>query len=174
MAIITIFGLAGTGTSTCGKLLAKKLDYEFISTGGLFRAQAEELGLTLHEYEKNINNNPEKDKEFDQKIEKLGQEKDNLVIDSRLAWYFIPNSIKIKFHCPDEIRLKRVSDRDNVSQEEAEHKTFFREKSHMNRYTQTYGLVDYTADENFDFIIETNSLTPEEIVEEILKKINKK
>lgn len=174
MAIITIFGLAGTGTSTCGKLLANKLGYEFISTGGLFRAQAEELGLTLHEYEKNINNNPEKDKEFDQKIEKLGQEKDNLVIDSRLAWYFIPQSIKIKFHCPDEIRLKRICNRDNVSQEEAEHKTFFRENSHMNRYKQTYGLADYTADENFDFIIETNSLTPEEIVEEILKIINKK
>ena len=174
MAIITIFGLAGTGTSSCGKLLAKKLGYEFISTGGLFRAQAEELGLTLHEYEKNINNNPEKDKEFDQKIEKLGQEKDNLIIDSRLAWYFIPQSIKIKFQCSDEIRLKRVCDRDNVSREDARHKTFFRETSHMNRYTQTYGLADYTADEHFNFIIDTNSLTPEEIVEEILKKINKK
>jgi cytidylate kinase len=172
MAIITIFGLAGTGTSSCGKLLANKLGYEFMSTGGLFRLQAEELGLTLHEYEKNINNNPQKDREFDQKIEKLGQEKDNLVIDSRLAWHFIPGSIKIKFHCMDQIRLRRISERDKVSQEEAEHKTFFREMSHMNRYKQTYGLVDYTADEHFDFIIETSSLTPSEIVDEIIKKIN--
>jgi CMP/dCMP kinase len=171
MAIITIFGLAGTGTSSCGKLLAKKLGYDFISTGSLFRSQAEELGLTLHEYEKNINNNPDKDKEFDQKIKQIGLEKDNLVIDSRLAWYFIPNSKKIKFYCPDEIRLKRVSDRDGVSKEEAEDKTFFRENSHMIRYRKTYGLADYTDDKNFDFIIETSRLTPEEIVEIILKEL---
>ena len=169
MAIITIFGLAGTGTSSCGKLLAKKLNYKFISTGDLFRLQAKELGLTLHEYEKNINNNPEKDKEFDKKIKRIGLEEDNLVIDSRLAWHFIPHSKKIKFHCSDDIRLKRICNRDKVSLEEAKHKTFFREKSHMLRYRKTYGLKDYADDKNFDFIIETNHLTQKEIVEQILK-----
>lgn len=171
MAIITIFGLAGTGTSSCGKLLAKKLNYEFMSTGNLVRACAKDLGLELHEYEKLLHENPDKDKEFDQKIKQIGLEKDNLVIDSRLAWHFIPHSKKIKFHCPDEIRLKRICLRDNLFLEEAKKVTFFRENNHMTRYQDLYDINDYTSDENFDFVIETSTMTPEEVVDVIVKKL---
>lgn len=171
MAIITIFGLAGTGTSSCGKLLAKKLNYEFISTGGLVRSFAKDLGLELHEYEKILKENPEKDKEFDEKIKKLGQEKDNLVIDSRLAWHFIPHSKKIKFHCPDEIRLKRICLRDTIFLDEAKHVTFFRESNHMTRYKSLYNIDDYTDDSHFDIVLETSTMTPEEIVDVIVKKL---
>jgi cytidylate kinase len=171
MSIITIFGLAGTGTSSCGKLLAKKLSYEFLSTGNLFRMAAKEIGLELYDYEKLLNENPEKDREFDQKIKKIGEEKNNLIVDSRLAWYFIPHSIKIKFTCPDNIRLKRICLRDNLFLDEAKRVTFFRENSHMIRYKNLYQIENYTDDKNFDFVIDTSVNTPEEIIKIILKKI---
>jgi cytidylate kinase len=40
---ITIFGLAGSGTSTIGKLLCEKLGYKFMSSGNIMRSWAKEL-----------------------------------------------------------------------------------------------------------------------------------
>lgn len=47
--IITISGDIGSGKSTTGKLLAKKLDYKYLSTGAIQRQIAEEMGMTTLE-----------------------------------------------------------------------------------------------------------------------------
>lgn len=40
--IITVGGLAGTGTTTTAELLSEKLGIPFVSSGSIFRAMAEE------------------------------------------------------------------------------------------------------------------------------------
>ena len=40
--IITVGGLAGTGTTTTAELLSEKLGIPFVSSGSIFRARAEE------------------------------------------------------------------------------------------------------------------------------------
>lgn len=168
MAKITIFGLAGTGTSTVGKLLAERLNYNFISTGNLFRAKAAALGLDLYQFEKLCNSNERVDKDFDQEIAKYGKQHDNFVMDSRLAWYFIPDSIKIKFECDFDTRIKRVAMRDNISFDSAKEKTVIREADSKKRYQDYYGIADLSDDKHFDFLIDTTSLAPEQITEEII------
>lgn len=169
MSIISIFGLAGTGTSSCGKLLAEKLRYNFISAGNIVRQIASERGLDLHEYEKVLNSNSDLDKEFDDKIEKIGKEQNNLVIDSRLAWYFIPHSIKIKFVCDDTVRFNRICARENISFEKVREVTLFRENSHAKRYDEIYGISKYDADEHFDLIIDTTNISVDEVVDKIFE-----
>lgn len=173
MAIISIFGLAGTGTSTCGKLLAEKLNYKFYSTGGLFRKMAEDQGMTLYEFEKVVHENPNMDKDFDEKIKQLGLDEDNFVIDSRLAWFFIPHSKKVKLHTDLETRISRVMNRDQVTYDEAMEKTLTRENDHVERYHEIYpDIEDYSQDSNFELVIDSGHKNPEEIVEEIIKTFN--
>ena len=43
--IITIGGLAGTGTTTAAKVLSEKLDVPFVSAGSIFRDMAKERGI---------------------------------------------------------------------------------------------------------------------------------
>ena len=171
--IITIFGLAGTGTSTCGKILAEKLGYEFISTGNMVRKIADEYGMDLHDFEKRLKENPEIDKKLDQKITKIGKEKDNLVIDSRLAWYFIPHSFKVKFLCDNDVRIQRVADRDGIPFEEAENQTLHRESLHVEKYRDLYGIDDYENDINFDLVIESTNLDQNNLVNKIIQFIDK-
>lgn len=171
--IITIFGLAGTGTSTCGKLLAKKLGYDFLSTGNLVRQMANERGLDLNRFEDLMKNDSTIDLTLDQKISKIGKQKrtKGLIIDSRLAWYFIPDSFKIKFTCDDNIRTKRVTERDRVSFKEAKEKILHRENIHRNKYRDLYGIENYESNENFDFVINSGVLDTENLVMKILEKM---
>ncbi len=172
MAIISIFGLAGTGTSTCGRLLASELDYKFYSTGKIFREIAEENEMTLYEYEKLVHVDHNIDTDFDKRIQELGLREDNFVIDSRLAWFFIPHSRKIKLETDLEIRISRVASRDKISYEEALEKTLVREADHFERYHKIYPEIqDYSADNNFDLVIDSGKSSPDEIVKKIISII---
>ena len=48
--IITLWGKAGSGKGTVSKLLAQELDYEIISIWTLKRKIAEEMGLSISEF----------------------------------------------------------------------------------------------------------------------------
>ena len=174
MVKITIFGLAGTGTSSIGKQLAKDNNLEFISTGNIFRELAKNEGYTLIEFSELCKNNLKYDKELDNKIKTIGKNKNNFVIDSRLAWYFIPDSIKIKLNCEFNTRIKRISKRDNLSIEETKIKTNNREKFELERYSKLYNLNNYFKDENFELIIDTTNKNIEEIIKIIQNYIKNK
>ena len=93
--IITISGFPGSGKSSTAKGIALELGYEHFSSGDLFREMAAERNLSVE----GINFAAEKSKDIDYKVDKLlesmGKEKDNLVIDSRTAFHWIPNSFKV-------------------------------------------------------------------------------
>lgn len=171
MAKITIFGLAGTGTSTTGKALALKLKYDFTSSGNLAREDAHERGLSIYEWGQLAKADPSLDMRLDKKIEEFGKEHPDCVVESRLAWHFIPDSIKVKLTCEIKTRLERVSRRDNVSIDEAGKSLGLREKADEERFNQYYGIPHSFADEHFDLILDTTSTPVVEIVTAIEKFI---
>lgn len=171
MAKITIFGLAGTGKSTTGKTLAAKLNCAFVSTGGIFRDQAKEAGVELFEYDQMAEKDPAIDQKLDARIAEIGRIHEGLVLESRLGWYFVPDSFKVKFVCDDAERFSRVARRDNMSVEEAEKISKVRENSHAERFRKIYGIEDYSADEHFDLIIDTTHIKAHDVVEKILENI---
>lgn len=48
--IITIGGLAGSGTTTAAEVLSNKLDIPYISAGSIFRDMAKERGMSVLEF----------------------------------------------------------------------------------------------------------------------------
>ena len=172
---ITIFGLAGTGTSTIGKLLAKKLNYKFKSSGNMIREIAKQRNQTIYEFEKEIisDSNFKFDIQLDNKIEEFGRNNKEFILESRLAWHFIPDSFKIKLTCDKEESYKRITKRENIPINKAKKKTIQRANGIIERYSKVYPHIQFPPqDEKFNIIIDTTKISPEEIVSKIMQKIN--
>jgi predicted cytidylate kinase len=169
---ITIFGLAGTGKSTTAKLISEKLGYEYMSTGNIFRSMAKEHDMTLNEFEALCESNEKYDRELDEiRVTEYGKANDNFVFESRLAWHFIPDSIKIRLYCNDEERLQRVAYREDKKIDVVRMETEYRENSIRKRYKSLYEIDDLDNPNNFDLNIDTTNNSVEKVVQTILDYI---
>ncbi len=167
MAKVTIFGLAGTGTSTTGKRLAEELQVPFISSGNIFRKKAAELNMSLLEFEAFTEKNPEFDNILDNELAEYGRSHAAFIIESRLAWHFIPDSIKIKLDCDFDARVQRVADRDGLTFDQAKAETLYRETKALKHYKDLYGIELYTDDAHFDHVIDTTHISVDEVISKI-------
>ena len=175
--ILTISGLHGTGKSTIGKLIAENLEIQYYSTGQAFRDLAQDINMTLEEFTDYVEKNPEIDEKLDEKIIKIAQ-KGNIIIDSQLSGYILKSiaDFKILLLCPLEIRVKRMTERDNTPYEQKLKETKIREKSELERFKHLYS-IDLSDQKEiqkiYDLIINTENLTVEKIVEKILSTLEK-
>lgn len=179
---ITVFGFEGTGKSSTSNLLSRKLGYIFKSSGNMMREIAIERGFEsleelnthrltqLHEH-----NNFSIDKDLDLYIEKFGKENDNFVFESRLAWYLIPDSFKIKLFCSEDVRAERVASRDNISVSEARENNARRQLENTEIYKTAYGLKEYPPVDNlFDVIVDTGKMPLNQVVEYLHRTLQDK
>ena len=93
--IVTITGFPGSGKSTLGKGIAKALGFKHYSAGDFLRQISKEMGMSLMQIQQEMEKNTEIDLELDKRTEKVAGKEDNFVIDGRMAWHFVPKSIKI-------------------------------------------------------------------------------
>lgn len=171
---ITIFGNPGTGKSTVGKLLALKLGYEYKSSGNMFRDMGKELGMTVYEIDTLSQTDPQYDIKLDQMVAEYGRTHDNFVFESRLAWHFIPDSVKIRLYTTDHVGAERVAQRERISVEDAAEKNALRIGTYA-RYSETYPDVHYPpTQEDFDLNIDVTHPLPEAIVDEIIAWLKNK
>ena len=174
---ITISGEPGAGKSTAARLLAKKLNYKHYSIGDFMRDMAQERKIDFFAFIKLAEKDKSIDEEIDQRQIELGQKEDNFVIDSRLGFHFIPDSVKIFMDADFEERAKRVfGDRirkeHNVTLENTKENLKMRKNNELKRYMGYYNLNPFDK-RHYDFVIDTTNLTPEQVVEKMLAFINK-
>ncbi len=178
---ITITGNLGSGKSSIGKVLKEK-GYEIISTGNVFRELAMEKGLSVEEFNKQVNEATRKgDRSVDQMIDdmtaRIGRERDNIMFDSRLAWNFVPDSFKV-FVITDIDEASRRIFNDSVransesyeSQETCKKALVHRQEMESVRFKEIYE-IDYYDMSNYNLVIESTNAAPAEIAEEILEKM---
>lgn len=179
--IITISGVPGSGKSTVAKILAQKLGYEYFSVGETRGKLALEKNLTLDELNKLGEKEDWTDRPLDEQQKQLGQTRDNLVIEGRLSWYFIPRSFKVfltveikeaarrtlenRAERPDEKTLDTLDQAQKAAEE--------RLTSDKKRYLKYYGL-DYTDPKHYDLVIDTTGIPAEEVARQILDQIKKR
>ncbi|MEM4335529.1 MAG: cytidylate kinase family protein [Candidatus Anstonellales archaeon] len=168
-SIITISGFAGAGKTTLGKLLAKKLNYRFIAP--TFKDIAKKEGITLMEFQRRAEKDPDIDKKFDNYIKKEAKS-GRCVIATWLAPWMVKNSFKIWVFAPLEIRAKRLAKRDGISIKEAKRHILEREESNRKRYKKVYGIdiMDYSI---FDVCLNAKTFKPKEMVGIIMEALKR-
>lgn len=177
--IITISGLPGSGKTSVGKLLAKRLDLKFYSIGDLRGKMAMDRGLTIDQLNEIGMKEKWTDREADEYQKKLGENDDNFVIESRLGFYFIPKSVKIFLEVDPRkaaeriFRNQRPDEKRKETVEDVLGSIRKRMKSDETRY-QKYYKVDFLDKSHYDIIIDTTDLTAAQVVDKIIKFIEKR
>ncbi len=114
--IITLGGRAGSGTSSAGRALAKRLGYKFYCAGDIRRKFAVDKSITLAELNEMAEKDPYSDKLVDDEMKRMSKTEDNIVVDAWLGFYFFPDSIKIFLDADVKVRAKRILERANFEE----------------------------------------------------------
>lgn len=182
--IITISGVPGSGKSTVAKMVARRLGFGHYSAGDFMRELAEKRGVSLLEISRLAEKDVSIDRELDDRTVKLGKKEDDFVMDSRLAYHFIPGSFKVFLTVDDGEAAKRIfSDIKGKKQgrrTERESTTLAatlaavkkRRASEQQRYRKYYNLNPYAL-ERYDLVIDTTRETPESVVEKVVDAVKK-
>ena len=176
--IITIAGKPGSGKSTTSKGLAKTLELTHFSSGDFFRAIGKERGIDVFQTNLVAENEKEIDELVDQKLRDLGTEKDNMIIDSRMAWHWMPYSFRVYLDLDLETAAERIFTTLEQERLEAEHipdtahayaaQLQQRLDSESKRYLNLYNVNPYDAS-NYDLVVDTAKYNTEEVQQIILE-----
>lgn len=180
--IITIAGFPGSGKSSVARMVAADLGYDHFSSGELFRMLAEEEGLDLLSASVSAEQDADIDLAVDRKLRQIGEHQDKLVIDSRMAWYWIPESFKVFLTLDFETAAKRIIEtkearknaNENIPTNVAEYAGILeaRFESERRRYQALY-KVDLSDKSNYDLIIDTKANDQEAVSKAILTAYQK-
>lgn len=176
--IISFNGDEGSGKSTVAKLVSAKLTYPRYYMGQIFRDMAAKKNLTLVEYLQSGETDPSVDREVDDYLIELSQKESAFVIESRTAWHFIPESLKIYLRVDENEGAKRVF---NELQKENKRNEIIgdfsltdilgkiqeRRRTDDARYIKYYG-INIRDEKNYDFILDTTNLSKEEVFEKVM------
>jgi len=179
MAIIRVSGHLGAGKTTVCKKLSEALGYKNHYTGDIFRQLAEEKGLSIEVFYKQMVNSPELEKEIDNRQEKLMLAEDNLVVQGRIApflsWNHSYKKINLFFGVSDEEGARRqLKRKENEGKKLEEMLKLSQERTseERKRYRILYPhIVDYLDKGAFDIVIDTTFLNEDEVFIETLNKI---
>jgi len=177
--IITICGGLGSGKSSTADNVAKELGFQRFSSGDFFRQVGLELGLSINEINKRAETDPRIDEMTDEKLRQL-RNADKIVVDSRTAYHWIPESFKVYLDLPLEIAKNRVlnsikenklrqQSEQSSSEEEVFNKMKERFESEQKRYWDLY-KINNTDKSQYDLVIDTNKNNLNEVVQIILSE----
>lgn len=182
--IITIAGSLGSGKSSTAKMVAEMLGYKHYSTGDFMRSIAEEKCVSLVEFNKIAESDSSIDKMLDDKNLEIG-EMQNVVLDSRLGFHFIPSSFKVFLELDSSIASERILKDKNFNPnrnkessgsfdtvESIKEKINSRLESERKRYKDLYNIEDHTEYNNFDLVINTADIPLEEVSKKVIEEYN--
>ena len=171
--IITLTGKPGSGKSSTADRVAEMLGYTRYSSGEYVREFVHKQKMTLEEFNTNAERHPEVDHQIDEKLRALRDHRD-IVIDARLAFYWIPESFKVYLDLDSDVAIARIyrdasmntlrsnageGDRDmtDVADQVDE-----RMRSERVRFKKLYGVNPYSI-EHFDLVIDTARHSPQTV-----------
>lgn len=173
--IISIAGDLSSGKTTVTKLMQETLGYEIYRNGAYFRKLAAEKGMSVTEFNEYVKGHPEIDRQIEQSAKEYAEKHENLIIDARLGFYAVPDSFKIYLRIDiDEAAKRAFNDPDRKStesfntMEEQKADLIKRFELENERYFNLYGIHKEDMS-NYDFVLDTTKLTPDEVNEKIIK-----
>lgn len=173
--IITITGKPCSGKGATTAYIVGKYGFTKFSGGAIFRKIATERGIDILEL--NRKKDTSIDKLVDDEIKQIGKTRFNedLIIDSRTAWMFIPKSFKVFLDVEEVEQVKRMKSSGRVDEiidlppEEAIKSLRERFALENERYMSLYGKNNEDLS-SFDLVVDTTNLTVEEVGDKIMEK----
>jgi len=171
---ITITGDPGSGKTTFARNVAARTGYRLITTGNMFRELAKKKGISVAALNELAETQEEIDREVDDYIKGLNSAAEHLVLDSRMAWKFLSNALKIRLTVDLPVAVERIfNDKERAVSwndsfpdlETAVDEVKRRRQSEILRYQTLYG-VNIGEDANFDLVINTSHKTQQEVLAE--------
>jgi len=171
--IITISGKPGSGKSSTADKVAELLSYTRHSSGDIVRQILKGKGMTLAEYNQKASHDHDLDAKVDEELRLLRESKD-IVIDSRLGFYWLPESFKVYLDLDLDIATARIfkdsvtnSSRSSVetgsgSLSDVAKQVRERMLNEQSRFRQMYGVDPYDTS-HFDFVIDTSRQNPQSV-----------
>ena len=179
--IITITGKPGSGKSTTSKAVASELSYRHFSSGDLFRSIGNERGVNVLQANLSGEHDSSIDHLVDQRLRDIGAEEDNMVIDSRTAWHWMPFSFKVYLDLDLLTAAERIILSTDLARLETEHipnnpKEYTvalqqRLDSEARRYKKLYDVNPYDIS-NYDLVIDTKINNTEQTVVLVLSRFH--
>ena len=173
---ITLSGTLGSGKSTVGKELARRLNIPYISAGQIFRDLGQISSLDALQTNLEAETNRALDDAVDNYVRSLNKTTTDFVIDSRMAWHFVENALKVFLSVTPEVAARRVSqDKTRSNEQYASYEAALeglraRRESELKRYKRLYD-VDIEDPSNYDISIQTDDVDAPEVVDLILRSV---
>lgn len=171
--IITLSGKPGSGKSSTADKVAELLGYTRHSSGDMVRRILQRKGMTLEEYNAEAEDDHDLDDKVDEELRAL-RTKEDIVVDSRLGFYWIPESFKVYLDLDLDIATARIF-KDTISNnmrksvesggdslDDVARKVKERMLTEQNRFRKLYGVDPYNKS-HFDFIIDTSRQNPQSV-----------
>ena len=161
--IITVAGSPGSGKSSTAKAAAAALGFRHFSSGDVFRQLAAARGQSIEAMNISAEIQRDIDLQVDQSLRDMYRSKSRLVINSRMAWRWMPQSFKVFLVLDPQTAAQRIFDSLGEAGRESEQATSLEEvrasidrrfASEQKRYRALYD-VDPTDPLNFDLVINT-------------------
>jgi len=171
--IICISGLAGTGKSTLSKKLAEKYHLRYYSGGDVLKELAEKEGYDVSvqgwwespqglKFLSERGNDSKFDKAVDDKLLEYAQQ-GNILLDSWTMPWLLQGGFKIWLEASFEKRAARVAIRDGMTKAQALEVLKEKEARTKAIYKALYGFVLGEDFKPFDFVLDTDNLSAEEV-----------
>jgi cytidylate kinase len=171
--VICISGLAGTGKSTLSKKLAEKYHLRYYSGGDVLKELAKQEGYDVSvqgwwESPQGLNflnervNDPKFDKAVDDKLLEYAKQ-GNVLLDSWTMPWLLQCGFKIWLEASFEKRAARVAIRDGMTTAQALEVLKEKEARTKAIYKALYGFVLGEDFKPFDFVLDTDNLSADEV-----------
>jgi CMP/dCMP kinase len=171
--IITLAGKPGSGKSSTADRVAELLGYTRHSSGDMVRRVLAKEGMSLEEYNRKALDEHDLDDKVDEELRSLRGAKD-VVIDSRLGFYWIPESFKVYLDLDLEVATARIF-KDAVNNKkrsdageggsslpDVAKRVRARMQDEQNRFRTLYGIDPYNT-RHFDLVIDTSRHDPQSV-----------
>lgn len=174
--IITMAGDIASGKGTVTSLLKQELGYEIYKNGEYVRKLAKDMNMSIVEFQEYLNAHEEIDREIEKSASLYAKDHDNLIIDARLGFYAVPYSFKVYLKVDLKEAAKRAYN-DSLRKDTEKYESIesamkdikYRYEQENMRYLKTYN-VRRDDMSNYDLVIDTTNMSPEEVASKILKE----
>ncbi len=176
--VIAISGPPGSGTTTIGKKVAKRLKLRFFSPGLYYKKlskEKEEAKAALELWKTKLGSSEKLHKHIDD-LQVKEAKKGNAVIEGTLSVHFLKNLSKHKIwlDVPLKVRAERTAKRDKIPVNAALKEISQREDIERREWKRMYGFDYFDQKYDADFVLDSSNLTPSQSIDKIIEFIKSK